>query len=397
MNPKTFILLLLALALSAGGLFATQSRMTALGYPYGIIRDDSDVHAYPGTIFKYNRGIYGELYSDGAYWDWSLGANVPLKTNVFGLYLNLPSGVDADYHLDGYSDIDLYKKVQAYYGFADKFALGLAFGFDSAKGDYESSGSKASYIEKQQGQFVELSAGMSDTKMDLGLKILYQGAGINEKYDNTSTDLASYSGFSFDLGGRYFIQQNEKLELAIFADAGIEILNDELGEIPVKATRKYAHTNMMADLGIGANYELAPGHNIILSLKPLGLYSAALKGTTVPSSSTYYDTQTVLILPEYTLGVESRITRWLTGRVGAKQSNGFWTWKEELESGSETIYHDTWTQYDSGFDMNVGLAFKLGKFTIDTVLSKDLLHAGPDFLGGMATGLASHVSVKFEY
>jgi hypothetical protein len=47
--------------------------------------------------------------------------------------------------------------------------------------------------------------------------------------------------------------------------------------------------------------------------------------------------------------------------------------------------------------MNLGLAFNFGKFTIDTVLSKSLLHDGPDFLGGQTAGLATQASVKFEF
>jgi hypothetical protein len=47
--------------------------------------------------------------------------------------------------------------------------------------------------------------------------------------------------------------------------------------------------------------------------------------------------------------------------------------------------------------MNLGLALHFGKFTVDTVFTKSLLHDGPDFLGGQTAGLANQVSVKFEF
>ncbi len=396
MNPKPLVLFL-ALALMAGGLFATDSRMTALGYPYGVIRDDTDIHFFPGTIFKYNRGIYGELYSNGDDWDWSLGANVPMKTNVFGLYLHLPSEIDMDEHLNYNSNLELYHKVQAYYGFAEKFALGLAFGFDSATEDYDSGSSKTRFVEKQQGQFVELKFGMSEEKLDLGAKVLYQGAKINEKIDNTSTDVASYSGFGVDLGGRYFIQEDSMLDLAIFGDLGYEALTDEYEPTGVKSTLKLAHSDINAAVGIGANYKLAPGHSIIMTFKPIGVYSANVKDTNNFNNNVFKNTQTYLTLPEYTLGVESRITKWLTGRVGARQNFGIWTWKDEAELESNVNLHDIWSEYEADFDMNLGLAIKLGKFTIDTVFSKNFLHDGPAVIGGSTKGLNSQVSLKFEY
>lgn len=121
MNHKTLIMLLILLVLVAGGLFATDSRMTALGYPYGFLRDNTDIHAYPATIFKYNRSMTGELYDAGDDWNWTLGANVPINSSVFGLYLNLPTGVDVGDHLDwnyGYrdTDLDISKKIQFYFG-----------------------------------------------------------------------------------------------------------------------------------------------------------------------------------------------------------------------------------------------------------------------------------------
>jgi hypothetical protein len=84
--------------------------------------------------------------------------------------------------------------------------------------------------------------------------------------------------------------------------------------------------------------------------------------------------------------------------VGANQRYVFWTYSEEddYEAGNNDESEATAAQ-NSIFDMNLGLAFNFGKFTIDTVLSKSLLHDGPDFLGGQTAGLATQASVKFVF
>ena len=72
------VVLFMLLAAVTGSLFATDSRMTALGSPFGFIRDSSDLSSFPGAINLYNRQLVGELYSSSASSDWTIGANLPI-------------------------------------------------------------------------------------------------------------------------------------------------------------------------------------------------------------------------------------------------------------------------------------------------------------------------------
>lgn len=392
MNRKTLLLLLVALVLTAGGLYATDSRMTALGYPYGFIRDNTDVHAYPATIFKYNRTLNGELADYDDYY-WSIGTNVPLKANVLGVYFNLPTNVDADTHLfwdedyDKSTDLDISKKVQFYLGFMDKFAVGFGMGIDSE------STTDDDYKEEMGAHYYELSGGMSTDMMDLGLKLFLTGGKWDDNDTSPSVSETSYSGIGLNLGGRYFIQENGSLDIVGLANLGYESYGDEVVHPDTKAiTNKLDHSGLLFELGAGANYMLGSNHNIVMTIKPIRYMSWSGKASSSASTVEITDTYTDLFVPEYTIGLESYITKWLTGRVGARQQYDFY--KHTNEEGT---YNYEYGEYDSSFDMNLGLAFKFGKFTIDTVLEKYLIFNGPDFIGGYGDGLASQVSVNFTY
>lgn len=403
MNHKTLIMLLILLVLVAGGLFATDSRMTALGYPYGFLRDNTDIHAYPATIFKYNRSMTGELYDAGDDWNWTLGANVPINSSVFGLYLNLPTGVDVGDHLDwnyGYrdTDLDISKKIQFYFGFMDKFALGFGMAIDSEKYETDMAPAKTDYTEEMSAHYFEVSAGMSTDMMDLGAKVYLQGATVGDDESNAYIDESSYSGIGLVLNGRYFIKESNNLDLVAITSLGYESIGDMVEYNPeTKVKRNVDYSTMMFNLGVGADYKISPNHHIVMSITPFRLLSYSETESYTDSVTEYKEGASLMFVPEYTLGLESQIAKWLTGRIGASQSYVFYKWTNNVDYGEGSDYSSAESQYDSSFDMNLGLAFKLGKFSIDTVLSKSLLHDGPEFLSGKTGGLASQVSVKFEF
>lgn len=399
MNRKSLVLLLISLVLVASGLFATDSRMTALGYPYGFIRDDTDIHTFPSTIFRYNRSVTGELYTAGDSWDWTIGTNVPLKANVLGFYLNLPTEVDLDGHINwpGFN-LDLSRKVQFYYGFKEKFALGFGMAIDKAKYTHEIDATNTDYTQEQSAHYYEISGGMSVEKMDLGAKFYLQGATAGDDNDNALIDESSHSGLGLMLGGRYFIQENNNLDLVALANVNFESLADKVEHGGASnAEDEASHSRLGFGLGVGADYKIAPNHHIILTVKPIQFVSTSTTITNSENDDEFIDGLSLVFVPEYSLGVESQITKWLTGRVGANQSYVFGKMSEESDYDSGNDESEIWSAYNSNFDMNLGLAFHFGKFTVDTVFTKSLLHDGPDFLGGQTAGLANQVSVKFEF
>ena len=125
MKRNLIFLFIPAIILVAGALFATESRMAGLGFPYGYIKDNSEISIYPGAINRYKTQVIGELKSPGSNPDWTLGANLPIKKCVGGIYLNTLTGINVDEmlydsespNLYSCGDLDLSKKIQLYIGF----------------------------------------------------------------------------------------------------------------------------------------------------------------------------------------------------------------------------------------------------------------------------------------
>ncbi len=401
MKNKMLLALLVMLALLAGSLFATDSRMTALGYPFGFIRDSSDLSSYPGAIHRYNRQLVGELYSSGSSNNWTIGANLPIMNYIWGVYLNTDTGVNVDSYINTAApnyynpgDLDISKKVQFYIGLMDHIGAGFAMAIDSKKNDVADNPNKFSQASAS---YIELSGGMSTDMLDAGAKISIAGAKVeNDVNDNTE----NYSDLALQGSGRYYLMDNSNLAVMAVGNLAINTIKEESKVVAgstITGTIKDSH--MMIDAGVGANYKMGEKNTVIFGVKPFRFasrnYEESLSNASGHDGTKYMYTY----VPEYNLAVESQIASWLVGRIGARQNYVFFTdtydptgdW--DNASGQE---EDTDSFYTSSFNMNLGLGFKFGKFCIDTVLSKSLLHDGPYFIGGTGSGLATQVSVSYK-
>lgn len=397
MNRKALLLLFVVLALAASSIFATESRMAALGNPFGFIRDNTDISAYPGVINQYERNLRAELGTSGS--DWKLGANLPFLNNVLGVYLNTDTDVDVDtYFFNGVnnynsSDLDISKKIQFYYGFMEKFGVGFGMAIDSRVKDIGNNPDK----EAEMGaNYFEISGGMSDEKLDIGAAIDIWGASNSNDLDEKEHSLG---GFGFGAQGRYFVMENDNFDLVGIANL---MFSSKSNEYKSSATTTWTkdESSMMFDLGAGMNYKFDENNKLIFGFKPLRIksesYTENWKNSAPPASSSEdKGDESWMFIPTYTIGLESQILPWLTGRIGGTQEYAFHGSSSDPNGDNNTTEN---ADYQStGFEANMGLAFEFGNFTIDTVLSKTLLHSGPEFIGGNASGLASMVSVNFNY
>ncbi|MDD2227998.1 MAG: hypothetical protein PHY48_01140 [Candidatus Cloacimonetes bacterium] len=389
MNRKALLLLFVVLTLSVSSVFATESRMTALGNPFGFIRDNTDISAYPGVINMYERNLRAELGTLGS--DWMIGANLPCmisEGNTLGVYLNTNTQINVDNYLPVWNyynrgDLDISKKIQMYYGFMEKFGVGFAMAIDSREKDIGDNPDKSANLSAS---YFEVSGGMSDEKMDIGAAITLWGAGTENDVDS---DESSVGGFGFSVQGRYFVMENDAFDLVGAANLAIKSHSEEQKMTGAKNTKD--ESTMMFDLGAGINYKLDEKSSIIFAVKPLRLVSQGWEEK--DPSGTDKGSESWMYVPTYTIGLESLIQPWLTGRVGATQHYAFHAYNDDPDGTPNTETAD----YQSGFSMDMGLAFKFNKFTVDTVLSKTLLHDGPNFIGGKANGLASMVSVDYNF
>ncbi len=401
MRNKMLLALIVVLVIVAGSLFATDSRMAALGSPFGYIRDSSDLSSFPGAINRYNRQLVGELYSSGSSSDWTIGANLPIMNYIWGVYLNTNTGVNVDSYINTappnyYSpgDLDISKKIQFYVGLMDHFGAGFAMAIDSKKTDMADNPNK---FYEAAATYLEFSGGMSTDKIDAGGKLSIAGASVeNDINENTE----KYSEMTLQGSGRYYLMDNNSLAVMAVGNLAINTIKEEskvVAASTITGTIKDSH--MMVDVGIGANYKMGEKNTVIFGVKPLrfATYNNEESGSNQSGhDGTKYG---YTYVPEYNLAVESQIASWLVGRVGARQNYLFYSrtydptgdWDDV--SGQE---EDTDSYYTSSFNMNLGLGFKFGKFCIDTVLSKSLLHDGPYFIGGTGSGLATQVSVSYR-
>jgi hypothetical protein len=386
MNRKALLLLFVVLTLAVSSVFATESRMAALGNPFGFIRDNTDIHAYPGVIHQYENNVRAELPSSSVS-SWKLGANLPFLSNKLGVYLNTDTRINVANHLPTANnfvpgDLDISKKIQFYYGFMDKFGVGFGMAIDSKKKDIADNPDKFAELNAS---YFELSGGMSDEKMDIGVALAFWGAGTKNDIDQNET---SMGGFGFSAQGRYFLMETDEFGLVAAANLGLMSGSDE-EKLATTETKDYSTMNF--DLGVGLNYQFAEMHKLVLGFKPLSIISEGWEET--DPSGKDKGGESWLFLPTYTIGLESQIAPWLVGRVGATQNYAFYGYNYDPDGNANT---ET-AEYQSSFNMDMGLGFKFGKFCIDTVLSQSLLHDGPNFIGGRSNGLAGKVSVNFNY
>ncbi|MBI9031779.1 hypothetical protein JEZ13_07255 [bacterium] len=403
MNKKTMLLLLVGLFVITS-VFATQTRMSGLGHPYGLIEDDTDVFTFPATIFKYSGVAVGELQKDFDNTTWSMSANIPILEYKLGVYLNRNTMID----LPGWGvDLDVSKSVEFNFGFMDKFALGFGTSADYRPEEEYSwvvGQDTLTFNNEPTANYYSFFGGYSADGMDFGFKVEMAKA---EDVDNGG-DFLEISNTVFEINGRQIINPADNLELIV--KAGYKMSMSEYNYKNYVTDRKIKDIEMSGsalDLGFGLQVKTSEKNKIIFGVTPI-IYNPYTKETTqyfynaVTETTTSYKTErneNAIFFPEYNLAVESQICSWLTGRFGANQVYKHIT--EEMDysdieelSGQEDYEHSS---YEKNYHMNLGLTFSFGKFCVDTVLQQDLLFDGLNFLGGKDNGLATEISVKYKF
>ncbi|HNV62484.1 MAG TPA: hypothetical protein PKN54_05975 [Candidatus Cloacimonas acidaminovorans] len=401
MKRNLIFLFIPAIILVAGALFATESRMAGLGFPYGYIKDNSEISIYPGAINRYKTQVIGELKSPGSNPDWTLGANLPIKKCVGGIYLNTLTGINVDEmlydsespNLYSRGDLDLSKKIQLYLGFWDKWGIGFGMAIDNIKNDLSDT---LDIYKKSSAYYFDLSGGMSTDKCDVGLQVKYAGGSAENELTTYKDFNDEFYRFGVDLAGRYYLLQNQDFDVMCLGKGYFNIGSKKI-DTPNQPNKPIEKTtddnNFMIEVGAGVNYKLNDTNTIIFGFKPIRFASESIEVSKEGTNGSHKMSHSFIYVPEYNLAVESQITRWLTGRVGARQNYVFYSEKDEPSGDGE--FEDS--EYQSEFVMNLGLGFNFGKFSIDAVLEHDFLHHGPEFIGGKTNGLASMISLTYQY
>ncbi|MBW6515324.1 MAG: hypothetical protein K0B81_01745 [Candidatus Cloacimonetes bacterium] len=398
-----FMLLFITLA------FASESRMFSMGSVYGFLRDDTDVMIYPGSIHRYNRLVFAEMRSWNNKSNWSVGGNIPFYTNVFGFRFNVPTELDLydfDYDSGPYRDwdvIDMDHKINFIFGFMDNFGLGFGMAMDQANYTLQVYEEEGSIIELEfsiDALLLEFMGGYSNEMFDLGLTMQLPN-GILE--NEVSLDKGELSGLLLGLNGRYFIIDEDNVSMMTILDIKLSNTSFEFkhyDEDTLFYTEKDDHSLLGVSFGIGINYQINDNNLLVLGLKPLGMTKTAHEEEYLLINADKEVTkieQTITTLPEYRVGLESRISSWLTGRVGAYQQYHFIGYEKNFTYGDQSYLIEKYSYYESNFNVSIGFAVNFRNFTIDGVLSDSFLFDGPNFIGGKSNGIATQLSLKYSF
>jgi hypothetical protein len=140
--------------------------------------------------------------------------------------------------------------------------------------------------------------------------------------------------------------------------------------------------------GLGINYQINENNMIVIGLEPVGYASENRK---VKDGDEF--NETTMILPGIYIGVESHISSWLIGRLGAAQVYRKIT-EKYTPSGGDALEE---TYYDKEFKMTFGLGIMFGQFLLDARINEGLLFSGPNFISGTFEEMAYRLSITYNF
>lgn len=413
-------------------LWGSETRIVSMGYYANFyVRDSYNIWGFPSTLVGYRSKVFIDSY----YLDDSF-------SNGFGLWrggIHIP--VTETFTLGVYLDNTTYRLYHADTKFTD--SLGMGFGRDMY---YNLNADEAAH------QFT-LFGGLRLTNMDVAIF----GISYSSKFsfadpddsDNNFEDKLGWRAFGVGIGTK--INERTRFEGTILYHSGNfdHIENkayrdtlrwrqpEDYNGYGAMARLFYAYSPRVIFVPFASYMQANEGYRMLVEnvsktqnikiyvdkyseyilglgvdLIPIDNNLVTLAGGMEIYSSTYTETwysgtppvagkYTYRSLPFISVGLESRITKWLTARFSFYELLETWE-GQEPSSGDEKVLTKgrlTGSTYAARF----GLAFRLGRFTIDTLVDTDyfadFLHNGPYLLSGKehTMGLFSQLTVTYNF
>jgi hypothetical protein len=200
----------------------------------------------------------------------------------------------------------------------------------------------------------------------------------------------SWGGFGVGFNGRYWLgNKNFLFKFVPLIVANYASLSGELDPgIPGSTKSEVDYGLLDLAAGIGINYEIDENNLIVVGIEAIGYSSETRNVKDVEEES-----RTTLILPGIYMGVESHISSWLIGRLGAAQVYQKITEKYTPEGGNT----DEESFFDKEFKMTFGLGIMFGRFLLDARINEGLLFEGPNFISGTFQEMAYTLSITYNF
>jgi hypothetical protein len=368
---------------------ATETRAGSMGGVGFYMRDNSNIFVFPGTFYQYSNQVVGELRVKNDNSLYSIGVHMPVSSMVLGVYLNspldleIPAGVVTEVSLDRATDLFFATKLSGF-----DLGINLRVGMDQFSEDRNNGTDTVEY--KETARFISIGAGLSNEKMDLALRLDLPAAETKFPASGTEQDLKySLSGLGVGFNGRLWMEKRDKFQLVPLLVGYYATATRKQSPgfgLDTTYTTDYNRLNLAG--GIGVNYQLNDENLLVLGLE---VYGYAKDGEEVKND--YKSSITTTTMPGVYLGLESKISKWLIGRLGAVQVFQSEKTTYKPEGGKETQT----TSYSSQFKMTFGLGFTFGNFVLDAAFNEGLLFDGPYFISGSAEPIANRLSITYNF
>jgi hypothetical protein len=100
---------------------------------------------------------------------------------------------------------------------------------------------------------------------------------------------------------------------------------------------------------------------------------------------------TDFIAPAFNMALETRITDWITARLGFNKSINNSKFENNTQSVTNLVSND------AASTINLGAGFHFGRFSIDATVSETWLKQGPNFVSGNSTDLFGIISASYNF
>lgn len=369
---------LLALFITVTFLHASETRVSTMGNTAIFLKDQSNVMLFPGTLLKYSNLVIGEMRAKNDDSRYTLGVHMDYDKMASGLYVNMP--VFSPLLTTGLGNFaGLTATIRNSYVFMLGMDLGgmdVGFGIQTAGSKFETGSGAAKTDESA--SYIGLMGGVSNDKMDIGG--LIELPSIEQKAGGVTSD---YSGFGITANGRMYLMKHKGATIfpvgrLTFGSSSFEVKNG--GSVD--------YSTLIIAGGVGVEKEINENNLLIVGLELFSLSSLTsdIKDGTETNVST-------ITLPGIYVGVESRISSWLIGRLGASHTNQQTVTEITPDGGNKA---ETTTE-GSAFNMSLGLGMEFGSFLLDFAFNEGLLFDGPAIVSNRTNVLATKISVTYNF
>lgn len=410
---KWFTVIVLMLLLGVSSLFASDTRVTTMGYLANLyLRDNYNIWDFPSTLTNYRNLILIDSYSSsGADALWSGGIHLPLGENfTVGVYLS-----NRTWALD-YTDTQFNARSFIYslasYEASHQFTVFGAYRMENMDlGLYVSSfGSKETFTDPEESDNnYEESLGAREYGVGVSLKpndrtrfdgSIYYSTGDFKRIvtgADPSQEIAPEGYNTWGILARLFYAYSARVIIVPFAGYG------KAGEgyrslDPDAIVLTHVDKTSMYILGCGV--DLIPFERALITLaagyqKFASTYEQTWSSGSPPPSSEYSSST----MPFLSVGLEATLTKWLGARFSFYELLDTFVGKMDMTM-DDVLEESKFT--GSSYAARFGLWFKWSRFTIDTLIdtngAADFLHNGPYILTGKSVApLFVQISVIYNF